>query len=748
MQISTANFCKQRGYTLVEMAVVMVIIGLLATAYFSYLMQERKESVRIAQKNTVENATNEIINYLNNNSRYACPARLDAVTTDADYGVSTDCNDTSVPVGTCAGGICIQKSERLDADGNEIRVRIGMYPFQTLQKAEQDAVDVFGNRLIYVVTEKLASDTVSAEDGGGISIVRRDSSGGGDVSAMSAPATGQFVLLSMGQNQVGAIRSSGTPANGCSGPGRDVINCSGLRLSPCFDAGGNTIACTTSDDAIYRAEPKTLGAGAEYFDDDIRYVSGLRMPIWEMHPDLNQNMYLRNGADLVALGLENDKVPEQKVDVIGNTKIRTDPSIAAPTGNIHARELCGRTTDGTAPADCFDPELIGGTGMHCPTGEFIIGIDHGHVRCGPGAVMCPDGKRLVGLVPGATPSDPGELVCDNPPVTCAATDVTLCTDQVRTLPAAAPGDVEYLYAGDNYYARYVCSDMGLWELDYDGGQCECVPYGPDERRDYECGYYYGNSGTPVEWWTGTIDFDAGTTCPAGDWYVNVIRENCQCICDNDPLTDDCVWEQTDACPDGLTGHIRRFDPWICEGGNPNGHWYGQSINGLPLDDDSNNVEDTCVCTGGQTENQTVPCPDGLTGGPLQQTRTFTCTSGTEGEWSEWVTTSGTCTCTNSSTYLGDGNCGTGFSGNTARYKVVTCTGNVPEITIEENRDGCQQLKYAWQPQDGSSSTLSDSPMGKKAGVIDSCLPTDPSRACYQATAGKYRNYDTCECVQQ
>ena len=74
------------GYTLIEFAIAIIIIGLIlgpaASLYALYSKNQRIEQTTFA----VQQSANAVGGFSSIYGRYPCPARLDAVRGDADYG--------------------------------------------------------------------------------------------------------------------------------------------------------------------------------------------------------------------------------------------------------------------------------------------------------------------------------------------------------------------------------------------------------------------------------------------------------------------------------------------------------------------------------------------------------------------------------------------------------------------------------------------------------------------------------------
>jgi prepilin-type N-terminal cleavage/methylation domain-containing protein len=116
-----------KGFTLVEIAIVLVIVGLLLGGLLMPLATQVEVQRRIETEKTMEQIREAIIGFAMVNGRLPCPADPATATTTAGAGVAR-------PFGaiTCAGGV------------------IGVVPWTTLGVSE---VDAWGRRFTYRVTD-------------------------------------------------------------------------------------------------------------------------------------------------------------------------------------------------------------------------------------------------------------------------------------------------------------------------------------------------------------------------------------------------------------------------------------------------------------------------------------------------------------------------------------------------------------------------------------------------------------------
>ena len=117
----------QRGFTLVEMALVMLILGLMVAAVFAVLKPYQAKQKRDVTLQRIERATIALNDFAQKTGRLPCPAAPDAVPPGI---MRTDC---ATPV-----------------------LRDGVLPYADLGLTRIDATDGFGNPLTYVVSEALA----------------------------------------------------------------------------------------------------------------------------------------------------------------------------------------------------------------------------------------------------------------------------------------------------------------------------------------------------------------------------------------------------------------------------------------------------------------------------------------------------------------------------------------------------------------------------------------------------------------
>ena len=129
------SFAKKMeyGFTLVEMAIVLVILGFVLGALLLPLRAQREQATQLQTENTLENAKQALLGYAQQKGRLPCPA------TAASSGI-----ESQTPAG---GGICTQQ--------------IGFLPAATLglQPAVNGfAIDAWNNRIRYAVTQAIVID--------------------------------------------------------------------------------------------------------------------------------------------------------------------------------------------------------------------------------------------------------------------------------------------------------------------------------------------------------------------------------------------------------------------------------------------------------------------------------------------------------------------------------------------------------------------------------------------------------------
>lgn len=189
----------QQGFTLVEMAIVLLIIGLLLGGLIPTLSAQM-ESQRISEtRKQMDEIQQALIGYTLANGRLPCPANPAIATGQAGAGMEAKTGTSCTNVANNAAW--------------------GVLPWATLGVNETDA---WGNRLTYRVSSDFADDIVTTTYGGcapatsptqatfalcsnGNLDILSASSGGTSVAA-NVPA----VVISHGKNSAGAYTQQGT----------------------------------------------------------------------------------------------------------------------------------------------------------------------------------------------------------------------------------------------------------------------------------------------------------------------------------------------------------------------------------------------------------------------------------------------------------------------------------------------------------------------------------------------------------
>lgn len=178
---------RQRGFTLIELAVVIAVVGLLAAGAVTSFSAIRTNT-KIKETRRVMNTAELLLQgFLASENRLPCPAELDSVPSDSDYGLEARSS------GVCAGA--------LEVGGTNLFW--GAFPAKSVGATVSDMADGWGSRLFYMVNGDAAEDDAltSTDWTEGDSIVLWDD--------IARDSDAEVIT-----NGVVAIMSSGANANG------------------------------------------------------------------------------------------------------------------------------------------------------------------------------------------------------------------------------------------------------------------------------------------------------------------------------------------------------------------------------------------------------------------------------------------------------------------------------------------------------------------------------------------------------
>lgn len=461
------------GYTLLEMAVAIIILGVLAAAFLQVYSLYSQNQKMLKTQQLVNASTSKIQTYRQVFGHYPCPAPIDALRTDIDYGTETDCSDTAtIPAGNCANGICIRSTTRLvDHDNNPVtapinmtlRVRIGAIPFRVLQMDEKETFDSYGSRLTYAVTEAMGTVTGFQELRGGIDLVDE-----GGQSLIQPAGSASFVILSHGINRVGGYASLSGNQVPCAGSGLDLTNC----IDP--------LVVAVPPDARFANSFAQNATAATTFDDIVAYFATAKNPMWRRVTPGSEDIVDMSG-NLVGIGTSTPSdtlsVTQTTVNPTTGTMEVTNALTAVLPGpppvvvnlesgalragtRVQADTYCDQTDTNCFQTKDFkgDPDLAVPTGgMKCPTGYIAALTSNGTNAvpdCQPVRAMCPTGKVFTGMVNGVPQ-------CAVPAVGCAAQSVNVCGNPFALAAAGASGDTRDAIGGACRLERYKCNN-GAW----------------------------------------------------------------------------------------------------------------------------------------------------------------------------------------------------------------------------------------------------------------------------------------------
>ncbi len=390
----------EQGLSLIELAIALIVIGLLTTAFLQlYSIQQAKQKKEL-QDYKIFTIADGLSSYFSEHGHYACPGRRDKSTTDQNFGDTTAvladldsdgtadelaCNNTAVADDDCAadGSYCVA----LGPDGST-RVRIGSIPYKEIGIGKEDIIDVYGNQFTYAVVEEQASESLYQQDTpitpcptcrqivvNDFDVTTRHPDTDIPTAGNTITKNVEFVFFSHGEDGAGSYTSYGSlNPNLCASADIDQENC--------------------DEDSIFSTAlfANRLDGATGFYDDDFVDDPLSWVYIWDNVPDDAKSIYNRSSGNM-GVGLNKSDIALEKVHVVGNLRVEAPVVAGTPDlnegGKIQTTQICNESQ-----TDCFYPAVIGGDQptvteedgtvverFDCGDGQILVGMDNSTPRC-------------------------------------------------------------------------------------------------------------------------------------------------------------------------------------------------------------------------------------------------------------------------------------------------------------------------------------------------------------------------------
>lgn len=678
------NCNHSSGYTLIQVAIALAVIGVLMAPMLSAYNLYKKNQKIAASFEVTQTISAALQNFRDNNGFYPCPSPLKTPRGLIGYGTATACSGaaalpaiTALSPGDCDTtlGICVEESIRTTLANR--RVIVGAVPFRTLQLDEKQALDPYGARLVYAITESMTQLATIDDSNGGIAVRKADGT-----PLLTPDGSATFFLFSPGPSGTGGYSLQGSLMLPCAGVSADLENC-----TDGFEDGAGPVS------SLYVADVTSDAPGPNFFDDFTSFFSDQNNPMWLRIPanpetvtDLSPDGVGVGGLSSVTGDLDivprTSPVVEPMSLYVRNLGTGSPPSPAEYAG-VHVQTICDLTG-----ANCFAPSVLAGDptatptptgGMLCTTGA-MLGIENGAPICGNLSFRCPAGQILTSI------NGAGQPVCGNvPQPNCPPATRSVCSPNDVSLPLGA-NNATSLWSGNLNAAtggcrrvKYKCTN-GAWSAtpstDQNAAYCSFTSTTETTATGLSCASI--NPG-----YTGTYSKLKTTLC--GGSSSNNTTIGTDCICTGTTQT------TSFACSDPIVGL--------------NANYTGTAIRTRTYSPPACGYSDSwdksgCTCPPQADTTQPGPsCPSPFTGGSTQ-TLTFNTTTCS---WSVASTTPLVCTCPNTFTpdyntvpVCADPVCESPNVMNVVKKAIdpTSCLPTGPEILVSAG--SCASNVFSWQ----------------------------------------------------
>jgi prepilin-type N-terminal cleavage/methylation domain-containing protein len=208
----------QAGFSLVEMAVVLVIMGTLAVGALTIGNAKQEQNKAEVTKMRLDAIEDAIYRQAILGGYMLCPSPINALPTAAAFAVATDCS-AAVVSGVSEVG-----------SGTDI-VRIGGVPVRSLNLPAEYAVDGWNNRFTYMVIKNMALISATSIVGyvttSTTNIIQVLDSAGNQIPTAAASNVVPYAIISHGKDGRGAYNDKAVLVTACGATTKDAENCDG-----------------------------------------------------------------------------------------------------------------------------------------------------------------------------------------------------------------------------------------------------------------------------------------------------------------------------------------------------------------------------------------------------------------------------------------------------------------------------------------------------------------------------------------
>ena len=723
------------GYTLIEFAIVLSVTGVLiaafATAYNIYL----KSQQQLTTENNATAVMSAVSNYLIQNGAYPCPARSNAKRTDADYGIATQCDPTkNVDNGvTPAYPLSLSYPCSATSPGaGSVGCTVGAHAAGTCENGLcweiSDRVPALTKPLVrrgMVPFRTLGLAEDYALDG------YKSRFAYGVTEALAVPGT-----YSISNGGVDVVDQFGTsmikpPTGSTGGSGHFVLFSSGLDRAGAYSREG-----------VVMFPCPTVGLDAENCNTSLINSQA----VYRLAPYSESHL----GSGTVADWHFDDSVKYFST-------VQTPLWKIADSTGYHIVDLVNAGTLGVVGIKQPNPATA--VGAYSLTAD-VSGVVHTPTNidtaqlCPPGSssncfpvahnIACPPGQSAT-AIPGGVNNPLGLSCTVTPQVVCpkignvqtlmvgvTASNTLICASNSNcpvtngTLCNPVPGTPYTLPAAATGTTQTVSAGFSYQE------NWKCV--GGNWQRQSTSGICNCTPGSAVTNTTTCVN-QYGTG--AGTWtgnFTTTTTTTCSPYNVSSATVNNCICtpttqNQSNACPVGYTGGpVTQTRNWTCAANV--GTWGSWTTTG-----------GTCTCNSSATQTQTIGCPTGYTGSGILQKSTFNCAASPPA-WGPWVTQTNSCVCDSSTTDYQTIGCTAplvGTKNQSRNYNCVTDSWG-PWTTYQDN---CGSPTFIWQAVSNQTG-----PFGAPLSITmgNTCATQGTTASCSApAGGGQYWHYDTCQC---